>query len=125
VLFSFHLLLSSCSFNHAWFSAFKGSGKTHAFKQIEKAIVKTEKMFPLTYLKPVMVNGKPSESDVSSVITHTNHIGLRQHLSSNNKILLNDDADLIAENYGLYNVNDNTKEHERNLILCGYDGYNK
>ena len=64
----------------------------------------------------------PRESDLSSIITHTNHIGLRQHLSSNNKILLNDDADLIAETYGLYNVNDYTKEHERNIILCGYDG---
>ena len=72
-----------------------------------------------------MVNGKPSESDLSSIITHTNHIGLRQHLSSNSKILLNDDADLIAETYGLYNVNDYTKEHERNIILCGYDGYIK
>ncbi|CAF4380731.1 unnamed protein product, partial [Rotaria magnacalcarata] len=37
----------------------------------------------------------------------------------NNKILLNDDADLIAETYGLYNVNDYTKEHERNVIRCG------
>jgi hypothetical protein len=104
------------------FSWFQGSGKTHAFRQLEKAISKTEKMFPQTYLKPVMVNGKPTESDLSSIITHTNHIGLRQHLSSNSKILLNDDADLIAETYGLYNVNDYTKEHERNIILCGYDG---
>ncbi|CAF3379778.1 unnamed protein product [Rotaria sp. Silwood2] len=79
-------------------------------------------MFPSTYLKPVMVNGKPTESDLSSVVTHTNHIGLRQHPAPNNKILLNDDADLIAENYGLYNVNDYTKEHERNIILCDYDG---
>ena len=106
-------------------SWFQGSGKTHAFRQLEKAISKTEKMFPQTYLKPVMVNGKPTESDLSSIITHTNHIGLRQHLSSNSKILLNDDADLIAETYGLYNVNDYTKEHERNIILCGYDGYDK
>ncbi|CAF3780170.1 unnamed protein product [Rotaria socialis] len=80
-------------------------------------------MFPSTYMKPVIVSGKPTESDLSSVITHTNHIGLRQHLASNNKILLNDDADLIAETYGLYNVNDFTKEHERNVILCGYDGF--
>lgn len=80
-------------------------------------------MFPATYLKPVIINGKASESDMSSLITHTNHIGLRQHLASNNKLLLNDDADLIAESYGLYNVNDSTKEHERNMILCGYDGY--
>ncbi|CAF5184374.1 unnamed protein product, partial [Rotaria magnacalcarata] len=79
-------------------------------------------MFSHTYLKPVIVNGKPTETDLSSVITHTNHIGLRQHLASNSKILLNDDADLIAETYGLYNVNDYTKEHERNIILCGYDG---
>ena len=82
-------------------------------------------MFSSTYLKPVIVNGKPTESDLSSIITHTNHIGLRNHLASNSKILLNDDADLIAENYGLYNVNDPTKEHERNIILCGYDGYCK
>lgn len=88
-------------------------------------MVKTEKMFPSTYLKPVMVNGKLTEVDLSSIITHTNHIGLRQHLASNNKILLNDDADLIAEMYGLYNVNDCTKEHERNIILCGYDGYER
>ncbi|CAF1682774.1 unnamed protein product [Rotaria magnacalcarata] len=80
-------------------------------------------MFPSTYLKPVMVNGKPMESDLSSVVTNTNHIGLRQHLASNNKILLNGDADLIAKNYGLYNVNDYTKEHERNIILCGYAGF--
>lgn len=99
-----------------------GSGKTHAFRQIEKAIMKVEKMFSNVYLKPVIVNGKPTECDLSSVITHTNHIGLRQHLASNSKILLNDDAHLIAESYGLYNVNDTTKEHERNLILCGYDG---
>lgn len=79
-------------------------------------------MFPFTYLKSVVVNGKPTESELSSIVTHTNHIGLRQHLASNNKILLNDDADLIAETYGLYNVNDPTKEHERNIILCGYDG---
>ncbi len=79
-------------------------------------------MFPSTYLKPVMINGKLTESDLSSIVTHTNHIGLRQQLSSNSKILLNDDADLIAENYGLYNANDSTKEHERNIILCGYDG---
>lgn len=101
---------------------FKGSGKTHSFRQVEKAITKCEKLFPSTYLKPVMVNGKPTESDLSSIITHTNHIGLRQHLASNHKILLNDDADLIAETYGLYNVNDPLKEHERNIILCGYDG---
>ena len=111
----FHQL--SCHFSS------KGSGKTHAFRQVEKAITKTEKMFSSTYLKPVIVNGKLTEYDLSSIITHTNHIGLRQHLSSNNKILLNDDADLIAEMFGLYNVNDTTKEHERNLILCGYDGY--
>lgn len=110
-----------CSLSKIFFN-FKGSGKTHAFRQIEKAISKTEKMFPDTYLKPVFVNGKLTESDMSSIITHTNHIGLRQHLASNNKILLNDDADLIAETYGLYNVNDYTKEHERNVILCGYDG---
>jgi hypothetical protein len=78
-------------------------------------------MFPLTFLKPAIVNEKPSELDLSSVITHTIHIGLRQHLASNNKILLNDDADIIAETYGLYNVNDYTKEHERNIILCGND----
>lgn len=102
---------------------YTGSGKTHAFRQIEKAMKKTEKMFSSEYLKPVMVNGKPTEYDLSSVITHTNHIGLRQHLSSNNKVLLNDDADLIAEMFELYNVNDPNKEHERNLILCGYDGY--
>ena len=101
----------------------KGSGKTHAFRQLEKAMLKTEKIFPAVYLKPVLVNGKPTESDLSSVVTHTNHIGLRQHLASNNKIILNDDADLIAESYGLYNVNDYTKEQERNIILCGYDGY--
>lgn len=99
-----------------------GSGKTHAFRQIEKTISKVEKMFPSTYLKQVMINGKLTDSDMSSIISHTNHIGLRQHLSSNSKILLNDDADLIAETYGLFNVNDNTKEHERNTILCGYDG---
>lgn len=69
-----------------------------------------------------MVNGKLTELPVSSIVTHTNHIGLRQHLSSNHKILLNDDADIIAEHYGLYNTNDYTKEHERNLFLCGYDG---
>ncbi|CAF5172644.1 unnamed protein product [Rotaria magnacalcarata] len=74
-------------------------------------------------MKPVIENGKPTESDLSSVITHTNHIGLRQHLAPNNKILLNDDADLIAETYGLYNVNDYTKEHERNVIRCGYDEF--
>jgi hypothetical protein len=91
---------------------FKGSGKTHAFKKLEKSIIKTEKRFPSTYLKPVVVNGKPTESELSSIVTHTNHIGLRQHLVSNNKILLSDDADLIAETYGLYNVNDCTKEHE-------------
>ncbi len=68
------------------------------------------------------MNGKPTESELSSIVTHTNHIGLRQHLVSNNKILLSDDADLIAETYGLYNVNDCTKEHEWNIILCGYDG---
>ncbi|CAF2107947.1 unnamed protein product [Rotaria magnacalcarata] len=107
---------------YLWLLGASGSGKTHAFRQIEKAITKTEKMFSHTYLKPVIVNGKPTETDLSSVITHTNHIGLRQHLASNSKILLNDDADLIAETYGLYNVNDYTKEHERNIILCGYDG---
>ncbi|CAF1676204.1 unnamed protein product [Rotaria magnacalcarata] len=80
-------------------------------------------MFSSTYMKPVIENGKPTESDLSSVITHTNHIGLRQHLAPNNKILLNDDADLIAETYGLYNVNDYTKEHERNVIRCGYDEF--
>jgi hypothetical protein len=80
-------------------------------------------MFPSTYLRPVMINGKQTENDLSSIVTHTNHIGLRQHLASNNKILLNDDADIIAESFGLFNVNDPTKEHERNLILCGYDGY--
>ena len=69
-----------------------------------------------------MINGKLSESHLSSVITHAKHIGFRQHLSSNNKILLNDDADIIAEQYGLYNTNDCTKKHERNLILYGYDG---
>lgn len=102
---------------------FKGSGKTHCFKQLEKTLCKVEQMYPSTYLKPVMINGKLTENDLSSVISHTNHIGLRQHLASNNKILLNDDADLIAECFGLFNVNDATKEHERNLILCGYDGY--
>jgi hypothetical protein len=121
-LFILSVFFCPSSFRHTSFSNFQGSGKTHAFRQLEKAIVKTEKMFPATYLKPVVVNGKPTESDLSSIITHTNHIGLRQHLSSNNKILLNDDADLIAESYGLYNVNDYTKEHERNIILCGYDG---
>ncbi|CAF2150071.1 unnamed protein product [Rotaria magnacalcarata] len=80
-------------------------------------------MFPSSYLKPVIVNGKPTETDLSSIVTHTNHIGLRQHLASNHKILLNDDADIIAESYGLYNVNDFTKEHERNIILCGFDGF--
>jgi len=101
---------------------FEGSGKTNAFKQVDKAISKTEKLFPLTYLKPVVVNGKETETNMSTIVTHTNHIGLRHHLSSNNKILLNDDADLVAEQYGLYNVNDSTKEHERNLLLVGYDG---
>lgn len=124
IIYYFHFLFfsTSLSYNPNFFSDFKGSGKTHAFRQLEKAITKTEKMFPSTYLKPVMVNGKPMESDLSSVVTHTNHIGLRQHLASNNKILLNGDADLIAKNYGLYNVNDYTKEHERNIILCGYAG---
>lgn len=89
---------------------------------MNKAISNTEKLFPFIYLKPIVVNGKPTETNISSIITHTNHIGLRHHLSSNNKILLNDDADLVAEQYGLYNVNDSTKEHERNLLLVGYDG---
>jgi len=92
------------------------------FRQIEKSISKTEKMFSSQYLKPVVMNGKLTEHELSSIITHTNHIGLRQHLASNNKIIVNDDADLIAESFGLYNINDPTKEHERNLILCGYDG---
>jgi hypothetical protein len=69
-----------------------------------------------------MINGNLTESDLSSIVTHSNHIGLRHHLSSNHKILLNDDADVIAEQYGLYNAIDHTKEHERNLILCGYNG---
>ena len=116
-----HLLVSTFS-NIYCFLIFEGSGKTHAFRQVEKAITKTEKIFPATYLKPVVINGKLTECDLSSVITHTNHIGLRQHLASNNKILLNDDTNLIAETYGLYNVNDFSKEHERNIILCGYDG---
>lgn len=80
-------------------------------------------MLSSTYLKPIIVNGKLIELNVSSIIPHTNHIGLRQYLSSNNKILLNDDVDLIiAENYRLYNVNDYTKEHERTMILSRYDG---
>jgi hypothetical protein len=86
-------------------------------------MTKSEKMFPFAYLKPVMVNGKPTESDLSSIITNTNHIDLRQHVASNSKILLNDDADLIAETYGLYNVNDFTKEHERNIILRTFHIY--
>ncbi|UJR06732.1 hypothetical protein I4U23_011021 [Adineta vaga] len=110
---------------YMWVLGASGSGKSHAFRQMEKAITKTEKMFPSTYLKPVMVSGALTEEDVSSVVSHTNHIGLRQHLSSNCKILLNDDADIIAENYGLYNATDGGKEHERNLILCGYDGFKK
>jgi hypothetical protein len=69
-----------------------------------------------------MVNGKLTEADLSSIITHTNPFGLRQHLASNSKVLLNDDVDLITATYGLYHVNDPTKEHERNIILCGYDG---
>ncbi|CAF5187850.1 unnamed protein product, partial [Rotaria magnacalcarata] len=77
-------------------------------------------MFSSTYLKAVIVSGKPTETDLSSIVTHTNQIGLRQHLASNNKILLNDDADLIAESYGLYNVNDSTNEHERNIILSTF-----
>ena len=68
---------------------------------------------------------KNVSTDLSSIIMHTNHIGLQQHLSSNRKILVNDDAHLIAETYGFYNVNGYTKEHERNIILCGYDGYIK
>ncbi|CAF3700147.1 unnamed protein product [Rotaria socialis] len=80
-------------------------------------------MFPSSYLKSVIVNGKPTETNLSSIVTHTNHIGLRQHLASNHKILLNDDADLIAGSYGLYNVNDFTKEHERSIILCGFDEF--
>ena len=107
---------------HVSFSHNSGSGKTYAFKQLEKAITKTEKMFPSTYMKPVMVNGNLTESPLSSIISHTSQVGLRQHLASNSKILLNDDADSIAETYGLYNVNDSGKEHERNIILCGYDG---
>lgn len=79
-------------------------------------------MFSSQYLKSVVMNGKLTEHELSSIVTHTNHIGLRQHLASNNKIIVNDDADLIAESFGLYNINDPTKEHERNLILCGYDG---
>ncbi|CAF1421797.1 unnamed protein product [Adineta ricciae] len=102
---------------------FQSSGKTYAFKQVDKAISKTEKLFPLTYLKPVIVNGAPTETNMSSIVTHTNHIGLRNHLSSNSKILLNDDADVIAEQYGIYNVNDPTKEHDRNLLLVGHDGF--
>ncbi len=35
------------------FSDLIGSGKTHAFRQIEKAMMKTEKVFSSTYLKPV------------------------------------------------------------------------
>ena len=101
---------------------FEGGGKTHAFRQLEKAIDKTEETSPSTYLKPFVVNGKPTKCDMSSIITHTNHIGLREYLPSNNRILLNDDADLIAKTFGLYNVKDYTKEHQRNLILCGYDG---
>lgn len=100
-----------------------GSGKTHALRQLEKAIAKLEKHFPDDYLKPVDISGTASESDLSSIVTHTNHIGLRHHLASNNKIFLNDDADVIAETYGLYNVNDFSKEQERNLILSGFDGY--
>ncbi|CAM4975240.1 unnamed protein product [Rotaria socialis] len=80
-------------------------------------------MFPSSYLKSVIVNGKPTETNLSSIVTDTNHIGLRQHLASNHKILLNDDADLIAESYGLYNVNDFTKEHERSIILCGFEEF--
>lgn len=105
-----------------FFVLFVGSGKTHAFRQLEKAILKVEKHFPDNYLKPVVVNGKPTEFNLSSIVSHTNHIGLRHHLSSNDKILLNDDADIIGETYGLYNVNDFSKENERNLILCGFDG---
>ena len=71
-------------------------------------------MFLQTYLKPVVMNGKQNESESLSIITQTNHIGRRQHISSNNKILLSDGADLIAGTYGLYN--DYTKEHERNII---------
>ncbi|CAF1087080.1 unnamed protein product, partial [Rotaria magnacalcarata] len=108
---------------YLWLLGSSGSGKTDAFRQLEKAISKTEKMFSSTYLKAVIVSDKPTETDLSSIVTHTNQIGLRQHLASNNKILLNDDADLIAESYGLYNVNDSTNEHERNIILCGFDGF--
>ena len=50
-----------------------------------------------------MVNGKPTDSDLSSIITYMNYIGLRQHFASNYKILLNDDADLIGKTDGLYN----------------------
>ncbi|CAF0877778.1 unnamed protein product [Adineta ricciae] len=110
---------------YLWLLGPSGSGKTYAFKQLEKAITKTEKMFPSTYMKPVMVNGSLTESPLSSIVSHTSQVGLRQHLASNSKILLNDDADSIAETYGLYNVNDSGKEHERNIILCGYDGFSK
>ncbi|CAF1523780.1 unnamed protein product [Adineta ricciae] len=80
-------------------------------------------MFPSTYLKPVPIGGKEADNDQSSIVSHTNHLGLRLHLSTNNKILLNDDADIIAEHFGLFNANDSTKEQERNLILCGHDGF--
>ena len=71
-------------------------------------------MFLQTYWKPVVMNGKPTESDLSSIITHSNYIGRRQHIPPKNKILLSDGADLIAGTYGLYN--DYTKEHELNIL---------
>lgn len=64
-----------------------------------------------------MGSEKSTKYHVSLVITHTNHIGLRQHLSSNNKILLNDHANIIAETYGLHNFKNFTKEQERSLIF--------
>jgi hypothetical protein len=63
-------------------------------------------------MKPVVVNGKSAESDLPFFIMLTDHIGLRQYLSSNNKIILNDDADFIAESFSLYNDYDYAKEHQ-------------
>lgn len=93
--------------------------KAHTFKQVGKVIVKTEKILLAVYHKFVLwwtINTLQSQI-FHQLITHTNHIGLRQHLASNNKILLDDDADLMTESYDLHYRTSMILQKNMNQIL--------
>ncbi|CAF0949314.1 unnamed protein product, partial [Didymodactylos carnosus] len=97
-----------------------GAGKSNIVNKIKDAATKIEKLFPEEYCKPVQLGADITE-EMSVVTTLTGH-GLRKHLTSQSLFLINDEADVIFDGFGVYDIGNSSKVAVNVLLLKAYDG---